>query len=190
MKQRVLTGLIAFSVFALIVLIGKWALFGTILCMNALCLYEYLKTLSKEEDALDIAFFVVFGSGLIIASIFSERYMFDVLIGGILLTFIKSILRGNHDTERTIYSVWGFIYISLFLALATEILFRMDGFYILIVTILACIACDTFAYLFGIRFGKHKLAPGISPKKSVEGSIAGFSLRCLSLRSRVCCIII
>lgn len=32
---------------------------------------------------------------------------------------------------------------------------------------------DTFAYLVGIRFGKHRLAPDISPKKSIEGAIAG-----------------
>lgn len=34
---------------------------------------------------------------------------------------------------------------------------------------------DTFAYLTGMMFGKHRLAPKISPKKSVEGSIGGFS---------------
>lgn len=32
---------------------------------------------------------------------------------------------------------------------------------------------DTTAFIFGIKFGKHKLAPSISPKKSVEGAIAG-----------------
>jgi len=34
--------------------------------------------------------------------------------------------------------------------------------------------CDTFAYFFGTAYGKHKLAPKISPKKSWEGSAAGF----------------
>lgn len=32
---------------------------------------------------------------------------------------------------------------------------------------------DTVAYLFGSKYGKHKLAPEISPKKSVEGAVAG-----------------
>ena len=32
---------------------------------------------------------------------------------------------------------------------------------------------DIFAYLIGSRFGKHRLAPVLSPKKSVEGAIAG-----------------
>ncbi|MCK8461581.1 phosphatidate cytidylyltransferase [Mycoplasma capricolum subsp. capricolum] len=38
------------------------------------------------------------------------------------------------------------------------------------------ILTDSFAYLFGIRFGRHKLAPSISPKKSWEGAIGGFFL--------------
>ncbi|MDD4212156.1 MAG: phosphatidate cytidylyltransferase [Bacilli bacterium] len=35
------------------------------------------------------------------------------------------------------------------------------------------VTTDTVAYLFGSKFGKHKLAPEISPKKSVEGAVAG-----------------
>jgi phosphatidate cytidylyltransferase len=33
--------------------------------------------------------------------------------------------------------------------------------------------CDTFAYLAGVTMGKHQLAPVLSPKKSIEGSIGG-----------------
>ena len=35
---------------------------------------------------------------------------------------------------------------------------------------------DTFAYLVGIQYGKHKIIPSVSPKKSWEGFIGGFLL--------------
>jgi len=43
-----------------------------------------------------------------------------------------------------------------------------------ILALVVLIACnDTFAYFAGVLFGKHKLAPNISPKKSWEGLIGG-----------------
>ena len=36
-------------------------------------------------------------------------------------------------------------------------------------------ACDTFAYFAGLTLGRHKLAPKVSPKKTVEGSIGGLA---------------
>jgi phosphatidate cytidylyltransferase len=38
---------------------------------------------------------------------------------------------------------------------------------------------DAFAYYFGLSFGKHKLAPIISPKKTWEGAIAGVAMAAL-----------
>ena len=47
------------------------------------------------------------------------------------------------------------------------------GIFILLIFISVWI-CDTAAYFFGKAFGKHKLMPKVSPKKSWEGAIAGF----------------
>ncbi len=59
------------------------------------------------------------------------------------------------------------------LGAASIVILRMQGirfiFYLFIITI----ATDVFAYLFGSKFGKHKMIPHISPNKSWEGAIAG-----------------
>lgn len=48
-----------------------------------------------------------------------------------------------------------------------------DGKYLYLLAFLGAWVCDTFAYFVGKFFGKHKLIPEISPKKTVEGSIGG-----------------
>jgi CDP-diglyceride synthetase len=42
-----------------------------------------------------------------------------------------------------------------------------------LILITAVVACDITAYFAGVLFGKHKMAPVISPKKSWEGAIIG-----------------
>jgi len=50
----------------------------------------------------------------------------------------------------------------------------MGGIYILLIFI-AVWVCDTFAYFFGVAFGRHRLFERVSPKKSIEGALAGLA---------------
>ncbi len=48
-----------------------------------------------------------------------------------------------------------------------------NGEYLFELIFIGAWMCDTFAYFTGRLFGKHKLAPELSPKKTIEGSIGG-----------------
>ena len=56
---------------------------------------------------------------------------------------------------------------------ATFAILRDKSLMIVLYLLIVAIFTDTFAYLFGIKFGKHRLAPLVSPKKSIEGAVAG-----------------
>ena len=47
------------------------------------------------------------------------------------------------------------------------------GIYMVWLIFISSWICDTCAYLSGMAFGRHKLAPVLSPKKSVEGAVGG-----------------
>ncbi len=47
------------------------------------------------------------------------------------------------------------------------------GFFFMILVLVAAIGCDTGAYFVGRRYGRRRLAPTISPNKSVEGALGG-----------------
>ncbi|NLY66340.1 MAG: phosphatidate cytidylyltransferase [Tissierellia bacterium] len=70
------------------------------------------------------------------------------------------------DVIATFFSIF---YIPFLLQ---HIIYLSNGIYIWLVFIIAW-GTDTFAYVFGMLFGKHKLCPSLSPKKTIEGSIGG-----------------
>jgi phosphatidate cytidylyltransferase len=51
--------------------------------------------------------------------------------------------------------------------------YMKNGVYVFVLVFVAAWMCDIFAYFTGRIFGRHKLAPHLSPKKTVEGSIGG-----------------
>ena len=80
-------------------------------------------------------------------------------------------------SNKLLNVIAGFIYLALPAACLTKLsLIEFEGsyrsaqLYFCLATILMG---DTGAYFVGTRFGKHKLIPKVSPKKSVEGSIGG-----------------
>jgi phosphatidate cytidylyltransferase len=48
------------------------------------------------------------------------------------------------------------------------------GIFTTLIVVLVCVFCDVGGFAAGIRFGKHKFAPIISPKKTWEGVIGSF----------------
>ena len=50
-----------------------------------------------------------------------------------------------------------------------------DGVVIVWLIFLSSWGCDTSAYCVGMLIGKHKMAPKLSPKKSVEGGVGGIA---------------
>ena len=60
-----------------------------------------------------------------------------------------------------------------------------DGMIVVWLIFLSSWGCDTCAYCVGMLIGKHKMAPRLSPKKSVEGGIGGI-LGAALLGSAVC----
>lgn len=108
----------------------------------------------------------------------------DMLIGGILyftvlipLCFVVELFYDSETPLRNVATtLMGIFYVAYPMALLLFIPILITGewqpesflFYLFIVW-----GNDVFAYLTGIAFGKHKMAPRISPKKSWEGFAGG-----------------
>ncbi len=65
------------------------------------------------------------------------------------------------------------IYTTLFLSHLILIRNLPEGYFLIWAPIIIAWLSDTMAYTFGMLFGKHKLIPSVSPKKTIEGAIGG-----------------
>lgn len=103
------------------------------------------------------------------------RSLAEMLVLGVMAIFLILVLtkRKGEDGIRTVYAL---IYPGLFYAFLLAIICIEDvmaaRFMFLLVFVGATLT-DTFAYFGGTLFGKHKLVPEISPKKTVEGAVIG-----------------
>lgn len=98
----------------------------------------------------------------------------------LLSLFASAILINRSDIFNTIiYSAFGQLYITLPMCLLLLISYEYKlantiYFYAFVLAIFVFIwVNDTFAFLTGITFGKHKLLERISPKKTIEGFVGG-----------------
>lgn len=96
----------------------------------------------------------------------------------LLVLFISELYLKRSDPIRSLsYSLLGQIYIALPFSLTNYLVFAYEPgsyHYVYIMALLIFIwVNDSFAYLTGMTFGKHRLFERISPKKSWEGFIGG-----------------
>lgn len=177
MKTRVITAVVLLPLLLLVVLFAP-KIFTAILfaAMAAIAAYELVNGTGLVKHvrlcvyAAVSAFWCVLWSGLHIGNIW--------LLLGILLFWIAlfaemmaSNMKLGFDKAGICFTA-GVIVPLLFGAIVRLHSADQGRFYILIPFVLAFLS-DTGAYFAGLKFGKHKLAPVISPKKTVEGVVGG-----------------
>ena len=68
---------------------------------------------------------------------------------------------------------FGLFYVGVMLSYLYQIRILQEGAFLVWLVFICSWGCDTCAYCVGMLLGKHKMAPKLSPKKSIEGAIGG-----------------
>ncbi len=180
MKKRVLSAIIMILIFVPLLFIGgiPFAILMTILSLGAM--YELITIREKKKHfptLIKIASFllIIFSSVLIYnQNIFSYTMSYQ-LISFIVLIYLLPILLKNknmdYDINDALYLVGSLLFINI--AFNLILVVRNYSLNYLIYLLLITVITDTFALITGMYIGKNKLAPTISPHKTIEGFIGG-----------------
>lgn len=116
--------------------------------------------------------FLTMQTGILFAIMF-------VFMGGMFVYVLAFPKFGAHQVMAAFFSFFygpvclSFIYLTRELNWSMAEGGRPVGFYIVWLVFLSSWGSDTCAYCAGMLFGKHKMSPRLSPKKSVEGAVGG-----------------
>lgn len=183
MKTRTITALILTLICVPILLLSKYVVYPIFISLlSVVAIYEILNCLGLSKRFSLLIPATVFAAAMPVVTYYlgNEKIMNVAVICFIasfllmLYYFTLAVLaRGElkFTAVAAAYVLTNYVVIS-FTSL-TALRYVTEGAFTFVLVFIGAWSCDTFAYLFGSRFGKHKLIPEISPKKSVEGSIAG-----------------
>ena len=91
----------------------------------------------------------------------------------IVLMFVYVFTYPKYQTEQLLAAFFGVFYVAVMLSCIYETRSLEGGRYLVWLIFLCSWGCETCAYCVGMLIGKHKMAPVLSPKKSVEGAVGG-----------------
>jgi phosphatidate cytidylyltransferase len=194
MLKRIITAIILVLIFVPVCIFSDTLIFPIVISLLSLiAVYEMSKCLGYNKNLfLTIPLYLIALALPIFRCYVSTNAFFlshipAIFVGAIIYALIYVMLRKNNDNLSEIITLYA---LSIFVisGFTSILLVRLmhNGKAIYLLAFLGAWICDTFAYFTGMFFGKHKLIPEISPKKTIEGaiggvifSIIGFALYCL-----------
>lgn len=170
--QRILVAIPAVA-FALAIIIAGGGIFaGGLFLLGAVCLHELFSMFSNAHPSR-LAGLIGLGGLLIVAQTGDQSQVLLVAMACIPLTFILLLVQPRGGAPGVSVTMLGLFWIGLALAHAVLLRRLPHGEAIVIDVLVGTFLGDTGAYLGGRQFGRTKMAPRISPNKTVEGLASG-----------------
>jgi len=174
---RLISGIVLVAAALLTITLNGPVLYFTLLVLSLIGMFELYRAtgIRREKDnALTLTayagatvYYIVMYAGL------SDFYLIALTGALIALLFVYVFTYPAYDATQVMTAYFGIIYVAVCLSYIFQTRNLPDGRWEVWLIFICAWGCDTLAYCAGRLFGKHKMAPALSPKKTIEGAVGG-----------------
>ena len=171
---RVVTALIGVAIFFIIIFSGDLVIGLALAAITVMMLYELYKAFKFNIGLSLFGYFGAVGT-VCLCSMGHMDQFFGFLTAYVIILSVMAVLFNKKISFNDVcHMIFATLYITSTIVFLLLIRKKDDsGLMCLVLVFAIAWVTDTSAYFGGRFFGKHKLIPAISPKKTVEGAIGG-----------------
>ena len=192
MKQRVLTGTLIFVLTVLLIIFSGYIVYPiTLSLLSLIAVFELLRVMGVEKKLFVAlpAYILSAAFPMIAYFVKSDAFLLYLLALAAAMFVYMLLLMGYGVFSRgkvpfakiaEIFTSVTYVTVAFSSLSLMRYLDEKVGIFVIALVFIVSWACDTGAYFVGMLFGKHKLIPEISPKKTVEGAVGGVVIATLA----------
>ncbi|MEG1859598.1 MAG: phosphatidate cytidylyltransferase [Christensenellaceae bacterium] len=190
MLKRILVSIPIIMIIALALFLQSWVMVLLVVALALFSQFELVRAMSTNGKPIIKSVSYVFAamSAVVFLLAYYNRtiaqnmpvYMIMLFVILCIAAFIIAIFSKEYSADSVMHTIFTFIYPQLFfvmfyLLIIGNIANYGQMFAMFAMVFIPALLSDTLAYFFGKSFGKKKLCPTISPKKTIVGSVAGIA---------------
>lgn len=181
MLTRVISGAVLVVLALILVLTGKWVLAFGLMVLSLIAYHELTGAcgLNREKKCSGLVLAGYIGTVVYYLAVYfgaQPVYWMGIAVGvflAMMAVYVFTFPRFHAD--QVMNAFFCFVYACVMFAFLYLTRSLPNGIYLVWLIFLSSWICDTCAYFVGMSIGKHRLAPVLSPKKSIEGAIGGIA---------------
>lgn len=176
-KTRLISGIVLVIIALATIISGSWILFFTLLAVSLIGMRELYKVMKVSDEHVTVLELVGYLGAVLyyiaMKADFGNYGTMAIIISMILILFVYVFGYPKYHAKQVMAAFFGVVYVAVMLSFIYLTRSLPDGKFLVWLIFLCSWGCDTCAYCVGMLIGKHKMAPVLSPKKSIEGAVGG-----------------
>ena len=179
MKTRIIAAAVLVPVLFLVVLAAPEIVAAVVLgVLLAIASYELLYRTGLVTHPRLVVYSSVMAFGISMWSYLDSIHAYFILM--VMVYFMLLFAEMMMDHVKVHFEMVGMCFVSgvilpYLLSALVRILIMSFGRYVILIPFVVAFLSDAEAYFVGLKFGRHKLAPVVSPNKTIEGLLGGLA---------------